>query len=99
MRGAGVVPRAGAEHDSASSLIAAVESGRGAAVVPASLACLAGGRLVMRRLRPDPGPLSLGVAYAPAAAFPLRERLLEVVRRVAADLIRSGRLALRPETG
>ena len=99
MRGAGVVPRMGAEHDSASSLIAAVESGRGAAVVPASLACLAGGRLVLRRLRPDPGPLSLGVAYAPGAAFPLRERFLDALRRAARDLIRSGKLALAPKTG
>lgn len=44
------------EHDSSSSLIAAVEAGRGVALVPESFACFAGARVVVRplagRIRP-----------------------------------------------
>lgn len=58
------------EHDSAMSLIAAVESGRGVALVPACLACLAGGRLKLVPLLPAPAPLIVGAVcrtVAPAA--------------------------------
>jgi DNA-binding transcriptional LysR family regulator len=51
------------EHDSVTSLIAAVESGRGVALVSQSLACLAGPRLKLRPLRPTIAPLTVGVAY------------------------------------
>jgi DNA-binding transcriptional LysR family regulator len=49
------------EHDSVTSLIAAVEAGRGVAVVGESLACLAGPRLKLRRLTPAPASLIVGV--------------------------------------
>ncbi len=48
------------EHDSVTSLIAAVEAGRGAAIVPRSLACLAGDRLKLIPLQPAPDPLVVG---------------------------------------
>jgi DNA-binding transcriptional LysR family regulator len=48
------------EHDSVTSLIAAVEAGRGVAVVSESLACLAGPRLKLRRFMPVPAPLIVG---------------------------------------
>jgi len=45
----GAVPSIAEEHDSAPSLIAAVEIGRGLAIVPSCLGILAGGRLKFRR--------------------------------------------------
>jgi DNA-binding transcriptional LysR family regulator len=52
-------PRIAEEHDSVTSLIAAVESGRGVAVAPDSLACLAGPRLKLVPLEPQPEPFSV----------------------------------------
>jgi DNA-binding transcriptional LysR family regulator len=52
-------PRIAEEHDSVTSLIAAVESGRGVAVAPDSLACLAGPRLRLIPLQPQPEPFSV----------------------------------------
>jgi DNA-binding transcriptional LysR family regulator len=51
------------EHDSATSLIAAIEAGRGVALVSQRLDCLAGPRLKVRPLQPAPPPLVIGVAY------------------------------------
>jgi DNA-binding transcriptional LysR family regulator len=50
------------EHDSATSLIAAVEAGRGVALVSQRLECLAGPRLKVRPLQPAPPPLVVGIA-------------------------------------
>ena len=44
-------PRIAGEHDSVTSLIAAVESGRGFALVPSCVACMAGPRLKLIPLR------------------------------------------------
>ncbi len=51
------------EYDSATSLIAAVEAGRGVALVSQRLDCLAGPRLKIRPLQPAPPPLVVGIAY------------------------------------
>lgn len=51
------------EHDSVTSLIAAVEAGRGVALVSQLLECLAGPRLKIRPLQPAPSPLVVGIAY------------------------------------
>ena len=59
----GVTPPVSEEHDSVTSLIAAVESGRGVALVSQSLACLAGPRLKLRPLRPSPPPMRVGIVY------------------------------------
>jgi DNA-binding transcriptional LysR family regulator len=45
-------PRIAGEHDSVTSLIAAVESGHGLALVPECLACMAGPRLKLIPLKP-----------------------------------------------
>jgi DNA-binding transcriptional LysR family regulator len=47
-------PSISEEHDSVTSLIAAVEAGRGVALAPDSLACLSGPRLKLIPLRPQP---------------------------------------------
>jgi DNA-binding transcriptional LysR family regulator len=76
----GVTPIIAEEHDSASSLIAAVEAGRGLAIVPASFACLAGPRLRVVELRPAPPPVVVGVAYERRKINPTSERLLKLLR-------------------
>src|ERR1700691_670401 len=49
----GFDPALAEEHDSVTSLIAAVEAGRGVAIAPESLRCLAGPRLKLLSLQPD----------------------------------------------
>ena len=51
------------EHDSITSLIAAVESGRGVAVIAQPINGLASPRLKIRPLQPPPPPLAVGIAY------------------------------------
>jgi DNA-binding transcriptional LysR family regulator len=50
-------PRIAGEHDSVTSLIAAVESGRGLALVPNCVACMVGPRLKLLPLRPALPPI------------------------------------------
>jgi DNA-binding transcriptional LysR family regulator len=77
---AGGVPRIAEEHDSATSLIAAVEAKRGLAIVPSSLACLAGPRLRVLELRPAPEPLVVGAAYEKRKLCPASERFAKLLR-------------------
>jgi DNA-binding transcriptional LysR family regulator len=77
---AGAAPIVAEEHDSATSLIAAVEAGRGIAVVPSSLACLAGPRLRVIELNPAPAPLVVGVAYVRRKLCPASERFVKMTR-------------------
>jgi DNA-binding transcriptional LysR family regulator len=60
----------GEEHDSGTSLIAAVESGRGVAVVASVFSSVAGPRIKLRQLKPSPAPLVVGVAYHPRRLGP-----------------------------
>jgi DNA-binding transcriptional LysR family regulator len=73
-------PTIAEEHDSATSLIAAVEAGRGVAVVPECLACLAGERLRLRPVVPAPPALVVGVAYRVGKVNPVVELFLGAVR-------------------
>jgi DNA-binding transcriptional LysR family regulator len=57
------VPQIAEEHDSATSLIAAVEAGRGVALVLQGFDCLSGPRLRVRPLTPSPPPVVVGIAY------------------------------------
>jgi len=56
-------PRIAGEHDSVTSLIAAVESGRGFALVPECLGCMVGERLKLIPLREGPPPLAVGAIW------------------------------------
>ncbi len=58
-------PRIAEEYDSATSLIAAVEAGRGVALVPSCLGCLAGPRLALVPLSPAPEAMAVGATYRP----------------------------------
>lgn len=64
-RGTGQKPRVVEEHGSAPGLVAAVEIGRGVAIVPSCMAMLTGSRVKMLPLRPAPPPLRVGAAYQP----------------------------------
>jgi DNA-binding transcriptional LysR family regulator len=61
----GFDPVVAEEHDSVTSLIAAVEAGRGVAVAPMSLRCLAGPRLKLLPFQPQLPPIVIGVMYLP----------------------------------
>jgi DNA-binding transcriptional LysR family regulator len=55
--------RVAEEYDSVTSIITAVEAGRGVALVSERLDCLAGHRLKIRRLEPAPPPIVVGITY------------------------------------
>jgi DNA-binding transcriptional LysR family regulator len=76
-------PRIVEEHDSVSSLIAAVESGAGVAVVTQSLACTAGPRLKLVPISPAPPPLVVGAAWVKDGLSATAERFLKCARSVA----------------
>jgi DNA-binding transcriptional LysR family regulator len=73
-------PRIAEEHDSVSSLIAAVEAGNGVAIAPASLTCTAGPRLKLIPFSPAPAPLVVGAAWANNRLTAAAERFLKCAR-------------------
>ena len=73
-------PQIAEEHDSSTSLIAAVEAGRGVALVPASLACLAGPRLKLLGLTPSPEPLIVGLARRKGARSTIVDKFVAAAR-------------------
>ncbi len=77
----GRLPPIAEEHDSSTSLIAAVEAGRGVALVPASLTCLAGPRLKLHGLSPEPAPLVVGVVRKKGSVSKLSDRFVDAARR------------------
>lgn len=60
---AGRKPRIVEEQDSGTSMIAAIEAGSGLALMPQSLGCVAGPRLVLVPLTPAPPALSIGALW------------------------------------
>lgn len=73
-------PRIVEEHDSVSSLIAAVEAGNGVALAPQSLTCTAGPRLKLIPLSPAPEPLIIGVAWSKGGLTTAAERFLKCAK-------------------
>jgi LysR family transcriptional regulator, benzoate and cis,cis-muconate-responsive activator of ben and cat genes len=74
------------EHDSVSSLIAAVEAGNGVAVAAQSLMCTAGQRLKLIPISPAPEPLVVGAAWVKDGLTATAERFLKFAKEVAAKL-------------
>jgi DNA-binding transcriptional LysR family regulator len=74
--------RVAAEQDSASALLASVESGHGLAVVPASMAMLAGGRVKLRPLEPAPKALAVGSVCRSQKLSPAAQKFLKAAREV-----------------
>ena len=71
------------EHDSVSSLIAAVESGAGVAVVTESLTCTSGPRLKLIPIKPAPQPLIVGAVWSKDGLTPQAETFLKCAKEAA----------------
>lgn len=56
-------PQLAESYGSVTSLIAAIEAGRGIAIVSESLSCLTGPRLTLKPLRPEPEPFYVGIVH------------------------------------
>jgi len=81
------------EHDGVASLIAAVESGAGVAVVTESLSCVTGARLKFLKISPEPKPLVLGAVWLKDELAPAAGRCVECAKKVAEELGREPALA------
>jgi DNA-binding transcriptional LysR family regulator len=81
-RAAGFRPDIAGEYDGATGLITAVESGRGLALVAATLGCLSGPRLTYLPLHPRIPPLAMGALY-PTPASDLVKKFVQTVKRAA----------------
>jgi LysR family transcriptional regulator, benzoate and cis,cis-muconate-responsive activator of ben and cat genes len=77
------MPKIAEEHDSVTSLIAAVEAGRGVAMVLDGFKALAGSRLKLCRVSPAPTPHFVGIAFLKGRQSPTAAQFLEIVRRTA----------------
>jgi DNA-binding transcriptional LysR family regulator len=69
----------GEEHENGSSIVAAVEAGRGIAIVPSVFSAVAGPRLVFRELHPRPVALVVGLAYHRRHLGPAARQFLKTV--------------------
>jgi DNA-binding transcriptional LysR family regulator len=70
-------PNIAEEHEGGTSIIAAVEAGRGIALVPSSLACMVGERLKLIPIKPALPPIPVGAVW-------LKENESELVKRFIA---------------
>jgi DNA-binding transcriptional LysR family regulator len=74
-------PRIVEEHDSITSLIAAVESGRGVAVIAQPLNGLGSPRLKIRPLQPAPPPLVVGIAYVKKSRSVVTDNFIDAAKQ------------------
>ncbi len=72
-------PRIAEEHEGVNSLIAAVESGRGIALVPSCLACMTGPRLKLIPLKPKEVTV-VGAVWKIDALTPMAEKFIAAAR-------------------
>jgi len=82
-RAADFRPRIAGEYDGATGLITAIESGRGIALVAATLKCLSGMRINFVPLHPRIPPLAMGAVY-PAGASNMVGNFVAAVKKAAA---------------
>jgi DNA-binding transcriptional LysR family regulator len=73
-------PRIVEEHEDASSLIPAIEAGTGVALVGDFLSDVAGKRLKLLRLVPEPEPVEFGIAARKGRLSPAAEKFWECAR-------------------
>ena len=74
-------PQIAEEYDSATSLIAAVEAGRGVALVLEPFKCFIGPRVKIRALVPPPPALVIGIAWRKEANSPATENFIAAAKR------------------
>ena len=70
------------EHDGVTSLIAAVEAGKGVALVSERMDCMAGNRLRLLPLRPAPEPLVIGIAVPKGSVVGPVKAFLKLAREM-----------------
>jgi DNA-binding transcriptional LysR family regulator len=75
-------PNAMEGYDSATGLIAAVEAGRGVAIVSTSMKCLTGPRVKLLPFAPALPPLIVGALTSKPVA-PLTERFIAAIKKIA----------------
>jgi LysR family transcriptional regulator, benzoate and cis,cis-muconate-responsive activator of ben and cat genes len=75
------------EFDSVTSLIAALEAGRGIALVPQGFTFFAGPRLKILPLRPPTLPLIVGIAYRKSKHSRATTNFIAATKRAAASLV------------
>jgi len=68
------------EHEGVTSLIAAVEAGRGVALVPSCVACMVGPRLKVLPLNPAGPPIVVGAARCEKKASAIVEKFIAAAR-------------------
>jgi DNA-binding transcriptional LysR family regulator len=71
------------EHDSATSLIASIEAGRGIALVQEAFTCFAGPRVKIRPLVPAPPPLVIGLAFRQDARSRVLNQFLAAAKKAS----------------
>jgi len=77
-----LAPRIAEEYDSATSVIASAEAGRGVALVPQDLTWLAGRSLKVRPLIPAPPALIFGIAYRKGANSLIVKNFIVATKRI-----------------
>ena len=73
-------PHFAEEHDGVTSLITAVEIGRGVALVPSCLACMVGPRLKLIPLKPAAGIIVVGAVSKSTARLPVVETFIAAMK-------------------
>ena len=79
-------PRIVEEHDGFSSIIPAIEAGRGVALVTESFAYSAGNRVKLLRLTPEPKPVIIGIAAPASQLSPAAEKFWQCAKQAALAL-------------
>jgi len=73
------------EHDGVSSLTSAIEAGGGVAVTPQSLSCIAGARLKLLPLTPEPTPLVIGVLSPRVGVGTAAEAFIRIAKKAISE--------------
>ena len=73
-------PKIVGEHDGVTSIVAAVESGRGFALMPSCVACMVGPRLKLLPLRPALPPIPVGAVWRVEMGNELAEKFVVCAR-------------------
>ena len=79
-------PRVIEEHESMTSVVAAVEAGTGVAVAVDALGYTFGNRVKLVRLTPEPKPLSFGIAARKGRLSPATEKFWQCARDAVASI-------------
>src|SRR5260370_2259413 len=82
-------PRVMEEHDSASSVISAIEAGTGVGLAVDALGYSFGSRVKLVRLTPEPKPLSFGIVTRKGRLSPATEKFWQCAKEAAAALLQS----------